>query len=435
MSDNPFAEPGDDDRTVIRPMPGGRRTVPPAAPPPLPIDPPAAPAIGVSPLTIAASPLLQVLERLRAARRPPDLQVLRQRVVQDLDGLERSGRAAGIPMEQLRPAHYALCASIDDVVLNAPWGSAGGWAARTLVATFHPGARGTDAFFDQLGHMLKAADRFLPVLELMYLCLSLGFIGRYREARGQGEPERLRAEVYAAVAARRPTAPAELSSHWHGVAAPYRTGRRGLPIWVAFAAAAAICGALLIWTATSLNAASDGVAARALATPPAHMPRVTRAAVPQPLPAAPPSHEPTLLDRLRASLQADIDRGALSLLGSPATPVIRIPDRGMFAPASAAVQPTSLPLLERIATALRNEGGSVRVIGYTDNQPIRTVQFPSNFQLSAARADTVRGILARTIGEPARLTAEGRGDADPIAPNTTADGREQNRRIELVLQP
>jgi len=75
----------------------------------------------------------------------------------------------------------------------------------------------------------------------------------------------------------------------------------------------------------------------------------------------------------------------------------------------------------------------VRVIGYTDDQPIRTIAFPSNFQLSTARAQAASNIIAATIGDPARLTVEGRADADPIAPNTTPEGRERNRRIEVVL--
>ena len=164
------------------------------------------------------------------------------------------------------------------------------------------------------------------------------------------------------------------------------------------------------------------------------MPQVTRAAIVLPLPPPPAPPEPTALDRLRASLQPDIDRRAVSLLGTPATPIIRIADRAMFASGGAVVQAASLPLLERISAALRNEGGSLRVIDYTDNQPVRTVQFPSNFQLSTARANAVRAIIARGIGDPARVSAEGRADADPIAPNTTAEGREQNRRIEIVLR-
>jgi type VI secretion system protein ImpK len=97
------------------------------------------------------------------------------------------------------------------------------------------------------------------------------------------------------------------------------------------------------------------------------------------------------------------------------------------------VQSAALPLLGRVAAALRGESGSVKVIDYTDNQPVRNVRFPSNFQLSAARATAVRAIIARDAGDPARVSAEGRADADPIAANTTAEGREQNRRIEIVL--
>jgi type VI secretion system protein ImpK len=75
----------------------------------------------------------------------------------------------------------------------------------------------------------------------------------------------------------------------------------------------------------------------------------------------------------------------------------------------------------------------VQVIDYTDNQPTHTVQFPSNFQLSTARAKAAGAVLASALGGTARVSSEGRADADPIAPNTTPEGREQNRRLEIVL--
>ena len=95
-------------------------------------------------------------------RRPPDPQALRERAVQDLHAFERQARDTGIAMEVLRPAHYALCASIDDLVLNTPWGAASGWAGQTLVATFHHGARGTDQFFDQLRQMRRRRTNSCP---------------------------------------------------------------------------------------------------------------------------------------------------------------------------------------------------------------------------------------------------------------------------------
>ncbi len=121
------------------------------------------------------------------------------------------------------------------------------------------------------------------------------------------------------------------------------------------------------------------------------------------------------------------------MLGTEATPIVRIASRAMFASGSAVVQPGAVPLLERIAAALNDETGSLTVLAYTDNQPIRTVQFPSNFQLSAARAQAVREVIVRNVGDAMRVTAEGRADADPIDANTTAEGRELNRRIEIVL--
>ncbi len=377
--------------------------------------------------------MLQLINWLRVVRRPPDVPALRERAVQDLRAFELRARDLGIAMELVRPAHYAICAGIDDVVVNSPWGTASGWAEQTLVAAFHHSVRGTDQFFENLRQMLKAPDRFRPAIELMYLCLSLGFMGRYRQARGEGALEQIRTEAHAALASPREAGDQELSQRWRGVAAPYRRGQRGLPAWVALSGALAVCGGLLFWTSASLNAASDGLLARALASPPARMPQVTRAAIVQPLPPPPAPPEPTVLDRLRTRLAAEIDRHVVSVLGTPAMPIIRIADRAVFASGGATVPAASLPLLERISQALRDESGSLRVIDYTDSQPIRTVQFPSNFQFSTARANAVRAVLARDIGDPARVSAEGRADADPIAPNTTQEGREQNRRIEIVL--
>ena len=281
--------------------------------------------------------------------------------------------------------------------------------------------------------MQKAPGKFLPVIELMYFCLSLGFMGRYRKARGGGELDQVRAEAHAVIAAQHQAAEPELSRRWRGVAVPYQPARHGLPVWVALAGAVALCGGLLFWTSISLNAASDGLQAQVLATPPTRMPQIMRAAVVQPLPPPPAPPEPTALDRLRNALRPDIDNGMVSLLGTAATPIIRVADRDMFGAGSADVRSASLPLLERIAAALRNESGSLRVIDYTDDQPVRSVRFPSNFQLSVARANAVRTVIGRSLGGPARVSAEGRADADPIAPNTTAEGRQQNRRIEIVL--
>jgi type VI secretion system protein ImpK len=105
----------------------------------------------------------------------------------------------------------------------------------------------------------------------------------------------------------------------------------------------------------------------------------------------------------------------------------------MFPSGSADVVPAFLPLLQRIGEALNSEGGAVQVVGHTDNQRIRSVKFPSNFELSLARAKAVLAVIKQKVTDSSRLAADGRADSEPIASNSTSEGREQNRRIEVVL--
>jgi type VI secretion system protein ImpK len=469
MSDDPFAEPSDTERTVIRPRPGGRRSPPAAtrpdmptasqpvpvsvAPPPVPArvatkpdavpppppSPPPSPVIPFgtpsgSPMAAAAMPLLQLLARLRTTAHQPDPADLYQRTVREINTFDQRARDAGVPAEQVRSAHYALCVSIDEVVLNTPWGGASDWAKRPLAVALHQDSSEGGKFFELLARLRQTPEKFMPVIEIMYLCLSLGVMGKYRNApRDAKELDRVRAETCALIVAQSKLAGQDLSPRWQGVAAPYTRSRGGLPVWVVYAAALAVCGALFLWVSTALNAASDNQYARMLAAPPGGMPQISRAVVVQPPPPPPTPPEPGILDRLRASLKADLDSGIVSVVGTAATPVVRVSNRNGFATGRAVLPPAFAAVLERIGTALRNEPGSVQVIAYTDNQPVRTVQFPSNFQLSAARAQAASTAIARTIGDAGRLRAEGRADADAIASNATAEGREQNRRIEIVL--
>ncbi len=451
MSDNPFSEPDDSDRTVIRPIPGGRRAAPAPESPPSPAfgsSPPSAPlpargaagfpaegaetiSFGLNPLIEAAASLLQLLGRLRNTYSQPDSGDLRERTIQQIRAFEQASRDAGVPLDQLRPAHYALCASLDDVVLNTPWGSSGAWAARSLVSTFHQEVRSGERFFDLLTQLRQNPGTFLPVLELMYLCLSLGFQGRYRlSPRGPGELDRLREDLYTIIMRQRQGADPALSPHWQGVPAPYRPARFVVPTWVMSACALAVIGGLFVWFSTGLNAASDDVFAQLLGAPLAHMPQIAR-----PAPVRPPPPPPAVApEPLYVFLKPEIDQGLVTVLGNHAMPIVRIRNAGMFASGSATVAPSYVRLLERIGEALKAEKGPVTVDGYTDNQPIHTVQFPSNFQLSQSRAEAARAIIVRVLGDPGRVTAQGHADADPVAPNTTPAGRDQNRRIEVVLR-
>jgi type VI secretion system protein ImpK len=456
MSDNPFDGPANNQRTVyFRPNPGGRPaapTPPDAAPrqadpvPPLsaqpvaPGDPIGPLATGQSPLLLAATPLLQLLGRIRNTFNPPDPAEPRLRAMQAIRDFETAGRVAGIPHDVLHQARYALCASLDDVVLHTQWGAASTWVQAALVSTFHQEVVSGEGFFRQLTALKQEPAHNLALLELMYFCLALGYQGQYRLSRqGPAQLEQLREDLYQTIVRLRGAYEYGLSPHWKGIEARYRPARATVPVWVmalvAIAVVAATWGILL----ERLNAMSDGSAALAERVPPAQTPGLIRPPPPvnQPPPAAvaPPVHQDSaILMTLKLFLEPETRSGQVTVDESPTKVAVRIFSGGMFASGSAAIRPDFYLLLKRIGMALNIEQGAVLVTGHTDNVPIRTIRFPSNLQLSVARAQAAKTVMARTLHDPDRVTVSGRADTEPLGDDKSEAGREKNRRIEITLQ-
>ncbi len=437
MSDDPFAEPTDNDATVIRPRPGGRA----AAPVPPPSAPAAAVALaptGTSKLLAAAAPVLAGIVRIGAdGGRAPDLDRLKRGMVEAIRQFETQALQTGLESRALRVARYALCATIDDVVLSTPWGSNSAWAAQTMTGIFHKEVVGGDRFFDLLDQMQKDPGHNGEVVELMYLCASLGFKGRYRVMqRGEAALTELREGIYRGLRARRGEFERDLSPHWRGIAAGYRPLAQRVPLWLIGLGTLGLACVIYLVLDFSLAAASDITFTELNGLPPRGalaIPRVAVAAAPIPPPPPPPAPAPTaaMLD-LHKFLEPEVKAGLVQVLEDPQSITVRLLNR-TFGSGSATLSPDYLPLLGRIAGALKTEKGEVLVNGYTDNQPIHTVQFPSNYQLSQARADAVAKVLAEGIGDPKRVRAVGKGDSDPLATNATAEGRQQNRRTDVVL--
>ena len=105
----------------------------------------------------------------------------------------------------------------------------------------------------------------------------------------------------------------------------------------------------------------------------------------------------------------------------------------LFASGSAQPVAGAVPVLERLAQVLAPLPNAVRVEGYTDNVPIRTTAFYSNWELSAARAGSVVRVLASQNIDPARLAVVGYGEQRPAASNDTPEGRNANRRVVVVI--
>ena len=441
MSDDPFAEPSDAERTMIRPRPGGQ-----AAPAAAARAAPAAqteaaapvPTTGLNPLIAAAAPLLAAAVRIAGGRgRAPDPDQLRRHMVEAVREFEKRALATGLDTRSLRAARYALCATVDDLVLSTPWGSASSWGAQTLVSIFHNEVSGGERFFDILDQMQKDLGHHSEVVELMYLCMALGFEGRYRvQPRGIAALAELRDSIYRTVRQRRGEFERELSPHWRGLPAAYRPLAQRVPVWALGLGTLAIACLMYAGFNFALAGSSDIAFAELFGLPPrgpVMIPRAEAAPVPPPPAPAPPAAQNAVVAKLHTFLAPEIKAGLVVVLEDAQAVTVRLTGSNLFGSGQAILNPAYTGLIDRIAQALQDERGGVTVNGYTDNQPIHTVRFPSNFDLSQARADAVARLIAARLTDPKRVTATGRADADPIASNATAQGRTQNRRTEIVL--
>ena len=147
---------------------------------------------------------------------------------------------------------------------------------------------------------------------------------------------------------------------------------------------------------------------------------------------------PPPTDRVRVELArvlADaIAAGRLELIEDARGVVVSLPERATFAPASTEMTPVALELIARVAAAVQPFDRPLRIEGHTDNVPIHTREFHSNWELSTARAATViRFLIERVAFDPRRLSAAGYGEFHPRVANDSPENRARNRRVDIVI--
>jgi chemotaxis protein MotB len=138
-------------------------------------------------------------------------------------------------------------------------------------------------------------------------------------------------------------------------------------------------------------------------------------------------------DEIAISLQAYIDQGLVNINPSGTRLEIEMKDRMLFPSGTARLSRDALDALRALSESLKRIPSHLQVEGHTDDIPISTAAFPSNWELSAARAASVVHFLARSGVEPWRMSAVGLGEHRPIAENDDARGRAANRRVTIVV--
>jgi len=142
----------------------------------------------------------------------------------------------------------------------------------------------------------------------------------------------------------------------------------------------------------------------------------------------------TLQKQLTSALAPQIQRREVVLKANREGLVVSLRETGFYDSGSAALRPASEPAVQRIAEALRAQANNIRIEGHTDNVPIHNSQFASNWELSTARATEMIRLFITHYNLPAtRLSAAGFAEYHPVTSNETAEGRAQNRRVDIVV--
>jgi type VI secretion system protein ImpK len=284
-----------------------------------------------------------------------------------------------------------------------------------------------------LNKLSEDPSKNIDMLELLYLCLSLGFQGRYRvKPNGLNELEEIRENLYQTIRNQRRETEPELSPHWEGLKKSAMEKPPLVPMWLAAVIVLLVMvGLFSIWR-FSLSSNIDPVHARVVNIGREESLLPTRLLAP-PAPVYIPDPGPARFG-LKEFLAPEISSGQVTVDEQPDRITVSIAGDNLFDSGSEVISSKYHHIVNRIGEGLNQTNGRIKVVGHTDNVPMgRNNRYSSNFSLSQARAESVVKLLSVTVSNPSRLTAEGVGDTRPIASNATAEGRAQNRRVEIIL--
>ncbi|KMK65228.1 type IVB secretion system protein IcmH/DotU [Puniceibacterium sp. IMCC21224] len=441
-ADDPFGLENDAGRTRIRPVRRAAQPAPRRAGPAATGTPLRTARASDNPLLNAYAALLGMAPELERATAPENPDVLRTRLLETLTQARDSAVSAGVPLSRADQGAWFVAALLDDIALNTPWGGHSGWPRMPLVVSMYGNVDAGERFFDLAEDLIRFPERDPQLLELVFLCLSLGFRGKHRINPGAGEAAIAQMRVQMNRLLRdRDAADAPLAPHWKGVEAADESRGFIVPLWSIGLMAIALIMVVYVGLGIQLSNRGERLFTLASVLPPPERADIFRPiieTVEQPLLTA----DPLVFELLPLFAEAAPKDTASALTGredvSIAIVVVQATNPEVFRSAKADLNAGYSPLIASVAQVIRDNAefiGSVRVVGHTDSIPVqRSNPFRSNQGLSEARAKTIADMLVQA-GVPAGLVAsEGKAATEPIADNGTKPGRARNRRVEIILQ-
>ena len=249
-------------------------------------------------------------------------------------------------------------------MLNSEWGQSGQWAASSLLSEYHSQTWSGTHFFELVDQSRRREDTQL--LTLQYLCLSLGFKGRYRvEERGQEQLDILRDSLYHQICSNKGRLNTPFDRSWHTRVAPGKNLTQGLPLWVGVA----ICSVTLLLTylgfAHSMRQLSQPV-----------LTEITRVGMPDRPTGIATGQVPADARYIQQILQTEIDRKLVELKVDDGQVHLLIGSEALFKSGETILREDMAPVLGKISRVLESTSGSILVTGHTDDRPIATRRYP-----------------------------------------------------------
>ncbi|MCL9786780.1 type VI secretion system protein TssL, long form [Neisseria subflava] len=338
-----------------------------------------------------------------------------------INNFEENAEKNGAKYDAIQAAKYCLCTFVDELAVRSGWADET-WSKNSLLVSFYDETWGGERFFEIIQNLKQDSDKNIDLLEFMYLCLQFGYKGKYQVLNnGELEIDKIKRDLLALIHSKRPDQTVNLFKHNPIITNNIQRKRRlAIPLWVVGVLGAVALGVgyfTMQWSlGDKFNTASIKV--NSLKLPSA----ITK------------QQDAQNTVRLRPLLENEIARKLVSVEDFQDRSTITILGDGLFESGSAQIQDQYYPVLAAVSQALDSVEGQIIVTGYTDNQPIQSLNFPSNWHLSQARADAVKEILLNYVKNGGtRIRSEGRGSTDPVAPNDTLENRAKNRRVEITL--
>lgn len=374
-----------------------------------------------NPLIEAAKPVLILANSMQQTTSQLSTDSLINKFSLLINNFEENAEKNGAKYDAIQAAKYCLCTFVDELAVRAGWADET-WSKNSLLVSFYDETWGGERFFEIIQNLKQDSDKNIDLLEFMYLCLQFGYKGKYQVLNnGELEIDKIKRDLLALIHSKRPDQTANLFKHNPIITNNIQRKRRlAIPLWVVGVLGAVALGVSYFTMQWSLgdkfNTASTKVNSLKLPSV------ITK------------QQDTQKTVRLRPLLENEIARKLVSVEDFQDRSTVTILGDGLFESGSAQIQDQYYPVLAAVSQALDSVEGQIIVTGYTDNQPIQSLNFPSNWHLSQARADAVKEILLNYVKNGGtRIRSEGRGSTDPVAPNDTLENRAKNRRVEITL--